>query len=131
MMILKHILSTRTTSTTTYPLRYPSNIHTYPTDYIKNYNINKNKKRYSKPYFSSHTGGLEIKFMVLSMSRKTALKTFVNYKENLENAYEGNLNTYYLFVININTKYLHIFPSFSKDEKTVIASISELLENSI
>jgi hypothetical protein len=33
------------------------------------------------------------------------------------------------FYININTKYLHVFPSFSKDEKTVIASISELLEN--
>jgi hypothetical protein len=47
----------------------------------------------------------------------------------LKNADEGNSNFYYLFVININTKYLHDFPSFSKDEKTVIASISELLEN--
>jgi hypothetical protein len=63
------------------------------------------------------------------MSWKTALKTFVNYKENFEYAEEGNLNIYYLFVININTKYLHLFPSFSKDEKTVITSISELLEN--
>jgi hypothetical protein len=69
--------------------------------------------------------------MVLQMSRQTALKTFANWKENLKNADDGNLNFYYLFVININTKYLHVLPSFSKDEKTVIASISELLEDNI
>jgi hypothetical protein len=70
-----------------------------------------------------------MEFTVLSMLWKTVLKTFANYKENLKNADEGKLNIYYLFVININTKYLHVFPSFSKDEKTVIARISELLEN--
>jgi hypothetical protein len=58
--------------------------------------------------------------MVLPMSRETALKTFANYKENLKNADEGNSNFYYLFVFNINTKYLNVFPSFSKDEKTFI-----------
>jgi hypothetical protein len=57
------------------------------------------------------------------------LKIFANYKENLKNVDEGNSNFYYLFVIKINTKYLHVFPSFSKDEKTVIVSTSELLEN--
>jgi hypothetical protein len=112
-----------------YRLKHPSDIRTCPTHYIKDYNINKNKKRYSNPYFSSDTGGWEIDFMVLLMWRETALKTFANWKENLKNADEGNSNFYYLLVININTKYLHVFPSFSKDEKTVIASVSELLEN--
>jgi hypothetical protein len=110
-------------------LKHPSDILTYQTHYIKDYNINKNKKRYSKPYFTWDTGGWEINFMVLPMSRQTALKTFANYKENLKNVDEGNSNFYYFFVININTKYLYVFPSFSKDEKKVIASISELLEN--
>jgi hypothetical protein len=64
------------------------------------------------------------------MSLATALKTFANYKENLKNANEGNLNFYYLFIINIYTKYLYVYPSFSKDEKTIIESISELRQNS-
>jgi hypothetical protein len=112
-------------------LKDPLNIHAYLTHYIKDYNIYKNKKRICKCYFSSHTGGWEIDFMVLPMSRATVLKMFANFKENLKNADEGNLNFYYLFVININTKYLHVFQSFSKDEKTVIESISELLQNNI
>jgi hypothetical protein len=110
-------------------LKYPSDIHTYQTHYIKDYNIYKNKKRNSKSCFKSDTGGWEIDFMVLPMSHTTAFKTFANYKENLKNPDEGNLNLNYLFVININTKYLYVFPSFCKDEKTVIESISELLQN--
>jgi hypothetical protein len=34
-------------------LKHPSDVHAYPTHYIKDYNIYKNKKRYSKFYFSS------------------------------------------------------------------------------
>jgi hypothetical protein len=52
--------------------------------------------------------------MVPPISRATAFKIFGNYKENLKNADEGNLNIYYLFVININTKYLYVFPYLSK-----------------
>jgi hypothetical protein len=63
------------------------------------------------------------------MSQETALKTFAKYKENLKNVEEGNLNFYYLLVININTKYLCMFPSFNKDEKIVIESIRKLLQN--
>jgi hypothetical protein len=38
-----------------YRLKHPSDIHTCPIHYIKDYNINKIKKRYSKLYFRSHT----------------------------------------------------------------------------
>jgi hypothetical protein len=40
-----------------YSLKHPSDISTYSTYYILDYNINKNKKRYSNHYFSSRTGG--------------------------------------------------------------------------
>jgi hypothetical protein len=35
-----------------------------------------------------------------------------------------------LFAININTKYLYVFPSFAKDTTTVIESISKMLNQS-
>jgi hypothetical protein len=38
-------------------LKHPSDVHTFPIYYIKDYNIYKNKKRNSKPYFSSDTDG--------------------------------------------------------------------------
>jgi hypothetical protein len=44
---------------------------------------------------------------------------FTHFKTNKINADQGNSNFYYLFAININTKYLHVFPSFAKDTTTV------------
>jgi hypothetical protein len=50
-------------------VKYPSNIYTYQTYYIKDYNINKNKKRYSR---------------LTSPPTPTAFKIFEN-KENTKN----------------------------------------------
>jgi hypothetical protein len=52
---------------------------------------------------------------------------FTHFKTNKINADQGNSNFYYLFAININTKYLYVFPSFAKDTTTVIESISKMI----
>jgi hypothetical protein len=44
-----------------------------------------------------------------------ANKVFRNYKAN-----DGNKNLNYIFIININTKYLFEFPSFKKDTSSII-----------
>jgi hypothetical protein len=56
---------------------------------------------------------------------------FTHFKTNKINADQGNSNFYYLFAININTKYLHVFPSFAKDTRTVIESIGKMLADKV
>jgi hypothetical protein len=51
---------------------------------------------------------------------------FTHFKTNQINADQGNSNFYYLFAININTKYLFVFPSFVKDRTTIAKSIGKM-----
>jgi hypothetical protein len=98
----------------------------YPQSYVKDLNITVQKKKYSKPYFSSDFGGWEIDFMIVPFPSEGS-SIFTHFKTNKINADQGNSNFYYLFAININTKYLYVFPSFAKDTTTVIESISKML----
>jgi hypothetical protein len=56
---------------------------------------------------------------------------FTHFKTNKNNADQGNSNFYYLFAININTKYLYVFPSFAKDARTVIECIGKMLADKV
>jgi hypothetical protein len=87
------------------------------------------KKKYSKPYFSSDFHEWEIDFMIVPFNHKPPQFIFKHFINNLLNADEGNSNFYYLFAININTRYLYVFPNFKKDSSTVINSISNIIKD--
>jgi hypothetical protein len=110
-----------------YELTRPPTITKYPTKYVPDHSINLQKKRYSKPYFSSHFHGWEIDFMIVPFNRNVPQSLFNHFKNNQLNGDEGNSNFYYLFEININTKYLYVFPSFKKDSFTVVNSLNKIL----
>jgi hypothetical protein len=93
---------------------------------VKDLNISAQKKKYSKPYFCLDFGGWEIDFMIVPFSSESS-SIFTHFKTNQIIVDQGNSNFYYLFAININTKYLHVFPLFAKDTTTVIESISKML----
>jgi hypothetical protein len=93
---------------------------------VTDLNITVQKKKYSKPFFSSDFGGWEIDFMIVPFLTLQS-SIFTHFKTNQINADQGNSNFYYLFAISINTKYLYVFPSFAKDTTTVIESISKML----
>jgi hypothetical protein len=114
-----------------YELKHPSIITKYPTEYVFDYNINLRKKRYSKPYFSSDLHGREIDFMIVPFNCTPPKSIFKHFKTNQINVDEGNSNFYYLFAININTKYLYVFPSFKKDTVTVFESINKIINDGI
>jgi hypothetical protein len=114
-----------------YELKHPSIITKYPTEYVPDHNINLRKKRFSKPYFSSDLHGLEIDFMIVPFNYTPPKSIFKHFKTNQINADEGNSNFYYLFAININTKYLYVFPSFKKDAVTVAESINKIINDGI
>jgi hypothetical protein len=109
-----------------FEVKDPSTITKYPLSFVKDLNISVQKKKYSKPYISSDFGGWEIDFMIVPFSSEGS-SIFTHFKINKINADQGNSNFYYLFAININTKYLYVFPSFAKDTRTVIESISKML----
>jgi hypothetical protein len=109
-----------------FQVTHPSLITKYPLSYVKDLNISVQKKKYSKPYFSSDFGGWEIDFMIVPFSTLPS-SIFTHFKTNKINADQGNSNFYYLFAININTKYLYVFPSFAKNTTTVIESLSKML----
>jgi hypothetical protein len=113
-----------------FEVRDPSTITKYPLSYVKDLNISVKKKKYSKPYFSSDFGGWEIDFMLVPFSSQGS-STFTHFKTNKINADQGNSNFYYLFAINIYTKYLYIFPSFAKDTTTVIESIGKMFVDKV
>jgi hypothetical protein len=110
-----------------YELLHPSIITKYPSTYIPNHTITTQKKRYSKPYFSSDFHGWEIDFMIVPFNNKSPQSIFKHTKNNLLNANERNSNFYYLFAININITYLYVFQSFKKDTSTVVNSISNII----
>jgi hypothetical protein len=51
-----------------FEIRNPSTITKYPESFVKDLNITVQKKKYSKPYFSSDFGGWEIDFMIVPFS---------------------------------------------------------------
>jgi hypothetical protein len=59
--------------------------------------------------------------MVVSFP-SNADKVFRNYKAN-----DGNKNLNYIFIININTKYLFVFPSFKKDTSSIINCLNTMM----
>jgi hypothetical protein len=85
-----------------FEVRNPSTITKYPLSFVKDLNISMQKKKYSKPYFSSDFGGWEIDFMIIPFSTLPS-SIFTHFKTNQINADQGNSNFYYLFAININT----------------------------
>jgi hypothetical protein len=97
---------------------------------VKDLNVTVQKKKYSKPYFSSDFGWWEIDFMIVPFSTLPS-SIFTHFKTNQINADQGNSNFYYLFAININTKYLYVFPSFAKDTRTVIESIGKMFVDKV
>jgi hypothetical protein len=97
---------------------------------VKDLNITVQKKKYSKPYFSSDFGWWEIDFMIVPFPSEGS-SIFTHFKTNQINADQGNSNFYYLFAININTKYLYVCPSFAKDTRTVIECIGKMLADKI
>jgi hypothetical protein len=109
-----------------FEVKDPSTIMKYPLSFVKYLNISVQKKKYSKPYFSSDFGGWEIDFMIVPFSTLQS-SIFTHFKTNKINTDQGNSNFYYLFAININTKYLYVFPSFAKDRTTVIECIGKML----
>jgi hypothetical protein len=108
-----------------FEVRNPSKIAKYPESYMKDLNITVQKKKYSKPFFSSDFGGWEIDFVIVPFPSEGS-SIFTHFKTNKINADQSNSNFYYLFAININTKYLYVFPSFAKDRRMVIESIGKM-----
>jgi hypothetical protein len=51
-----------------------------------------------------------------------ANNVFTNYKAN-----DGNKNLNCIFLININTKYLFVFPSFKKDTGSIINCLNTMM----
>jgi hypothetical protein len=74
-------------------------------------------KKYWRPYFSPYLGSWEMDFMILK------------YKPKHNSRQEKYL--YYLFVININTKYLFIEDSEVKDVKIVINTLSRMMNEGL
>jgi hypothetical protein len=113
-----------------FEIKNPSTIAKYPESFVKDLNITVQKKKYSKPYFSSDFGGWKIDFMIVQFPSEGS-SIFTHFKTNKINADQGNSNFYYLFAININTKYLYVFPSFAKDTRTVIECIGKMLADKV
>jgi hypothetical protein len=85
------------------------------------------KKKFSKPNFGSEFGRWEIDFMIVPFPFSVNPSSiFTHFKTNKINGGQGNSNFYYLFTININTKFLCVFPSFTKDTTMVMESISKM-----
>jgi hypothetical protein len=76
-------------------------------------------KQYMRPYFSPYYNSWEIDFMI------------VPYKTNTFFMYKKPGTFYYLFAININTKYLCVYPSHKRDTNIVVYAIEDMLKNNI
>jgi hypothetical protein len=90
---------------------------------LKDYKLPPLHKKYFRPYFSPKYNSWEMDFMVIPyIGKKSPFKN-----KNLIEANEKYF--YYLFVININTRYLCVFPSFFKDSKIIINSLNNMINN--
>jgi hypothetical protein len=79
-----------------------------------------NLKKYYRPYYSPKFDSWEMDFLISNLP----LDTFV-----LQDLMETNSKLNWLFIININTKYLYVFPCFDKKSSSVIECLDVMLNN--
>jgi hypothetical protein len=85
---------------------------------IKDYKLPPLHKKYFRPYFSPKFDSWEMDFLIVPFE-------FGKYPFKIhENSF-----FYYLFVININTKYLVVTPTFKKDSKIVMWLLGDMINN--
>jgi hypothetical protein len=78
-------------------------------------------KKYWRPYFSPKFNSWEMDFMIVPLRYNNP---FIN-RHQIETTSQFN----YLFVININTKYLCVYPCHIKDEASVIHALSDMINH--
>jgi hypothetical protein len=91
-----------------YEYKGDKNINEFDATKLKDKYLPPLHKKYFRPYFSPYTGSWEIDFLELIYNKKEYL--------------------YYLFVVNINTKYLYVEDSITKDAN-IVKNIIGRMEN--
>jgi hypothetical protein len=87
---------------------------------IKDYKLPPLKKKYSRPYFSPKFNSWEMDFMIVPFAGKSP---FIST--------ESHNFLFYLFMININTKYLCVSESHNKDTSSVVNLLNKMLNEGI
>jgi hypothetical protein len=90
-----------------------------PEQVLRDFKLTTLKRKYQKPYFSAVTDSWKMDFVIVPYNVS-------NIPHELHRQFRSNSRFYYLFIININTKFLLVFPSFHKDHHTAKNSIEKM-----
>ncbi|MDR0677038.1 MAG: hypothetical protein LBF97_08405 [Elusimicrobiota bacterium] len=96
----------------------------YDVKTIKDYKLPLLHKKYFRPYFSPKFNSWEMDFMIVPF--KDGKSPFVELDDSKE---EKHTQFYYLFVININTKYLYVSPTLNKDTNSVTSTLYDMISH--
>jgi hypothetical protein len=88
---------------------------------LKDYKLPPLHKKYFRPYFSPKFNSWEMDFMIVPF--KDGISPF--------ETKESHTNLYYLFIININTKYLCVSHTHNKDTHSVIWLLNDMMDKGL
>jgi hypothetical protein len=95
-------------------------VNVVPLYKLKDYKLPPLKKKYSRPYFSPFHGSWEMDFMIVPYDYKDPSFIYAP-------LITDNTRFNYLFIVNINTKYLFVFPCFNRKTEVVIDALNKVL----
>jgi hypothetical protein len=90
-----------------------------PPSVLKDFNLAKLKKKYQRPYYSPLPDSWKMDYVIIPYN------PFYN-PHKYYKKFKGNTAYYYLFLINLNTKYLVVSSNFHKDADHVVKVLKDL-----